>query len=109
MYGRAPPPLSNTLSLVLAMPRMSFRLVANGYVPRTNPRKRAVFGLALLLAAGCGGGGSAPAERLVRGSGYRFSAPLTWKVVRSGREVQASRGVALVSVTRYPLLHAYRS
>ena len=48
-------------------------------------------------------------ERLVRGSGYRFSAPLTWPVVRSGREVQASRGLALISVTRYPLLRAYRS
>jgi hypothetical protein len=61
------------------------------------------------LAAGCGGAGKAPAERLVRGSGYSFSAPTTWQVVRSGREVQASKGVALVSVTRYPLLRAYRS
>ena len=92
------------------MPQMSFRWVANGFVPRTDPRKRAVFGLALLLAAGCGGGGGgAPAERLVHGSGYRFSAPVTWKVVRSGREVQAAQGLALVSVTRYPLLHGYRS
>jgi hypothetical protein len=87
---------------------MSFRWVANAFVPRTNPRKRAIFGLALLLAAGCGGGKGGPVERTVRGSGYRFSAPLAWRVVRSGREVQVSKGLALVSVTRYPLLRAYR-
>jgi hypothetical protein len=87
---------------------MSFRWVANAFVPRTNPRKRAVFGLAVLLAAGCGGGKGRPGERIVRGSGYRFSAPLAWRVVRSGRELQASKGLALVSVTRFPLLRAYR-
>jgi hypothetical protein len=31
-----------------------------------------------------------------------------WRVARAGREVRVSQGVALVSVTRYPLLHAYR-
>ena len=87
---------------------MSFRWVANGFVPRTDPRKRAVFGLALLFAAGCGGGSGAPAERLVRGSGYSFSAPAAWPVVRNGREVTASKGIPLVSVTRYPLLRAFR-
>jgi hypothetical protein len=46
----------------------------------------------------------------VRGTGYHFSAPSGWPLVRSGRQVQASQGgVALVSVTRYPLLRAYRS
>ena len=87
---------------------MSFRWVANGLVPCTNPRKRAVLGLVVLFAAGCGGGGSGQAERLVRGSGYTFSAPVGWPVVRSGREVKASKGLPLVSVTRYPLLRAYR-
>jgi hypothetical protein len=58
--------------------------------------------------AGCGGGGGTTAERVVRGLGYRFSAPADWAVVRSGREVRASKGVSLVSVTRYPLLRAYR-
>ncbi len=86
---------------------MSFRWVANGLVPCTNPRKRAALGLALLFAAGCGGGGG-HAERLVRGLGYSFSAPVGWPVVRSGREVKASNGLPLVSVTRYPLLRAYR-
>jgi hypothetical protein len=91
------------------MLEMSFRWVANRFVPPPNPRKRALFGLTLLLAAGCGGSGGGHPERVVRGTGYRFSAPLDWSVVRSGREVEASQGIALVSVTRYPLLRAYRS
>jgi hypothetical protein len=45
---------------------------------------------------------------MVRGTGYRFSAPASWNVARSGREVRVSAGVALVSVTRFPLLRAYR-
>jgi hypothetical protein len=63
--------------------------------------------VSLLFVAGCGGGGPAP-ERVVRGLGYRFSAPVDWVVVRSGREVRVSEGVRLVSVTRYPLLRAFR-
>jgi hypothetical protein len=59
------------------------------------------------MVAGCGGGGT-PAVKVVQGSGYRFSAPAAWAVVRSGRELRASQGVELVSVTRYPLLRAYR-
>jgi hypothetical protein len=46
--------------------------------------------------------------KVVQGTGYRFSAPADWAVVRSGREVQASHGLQLVSVTRFPLLRAYR-
>jgi hypothetical protein len=57
--------------------------------------------------AGCGSGGKTP-ERVVRGLGYRFSAPADWGVVRSGRQLRASKGVSLISVTRYPLLRAYR-
>jgi len=44
----------------------------------------------------------------VRGLGYRFSAPADWAVVRSGRQLRASKGVSLISVTRYPLLRGYR-
>jgi hypothetical protein len=91
------------------MLQMSFRWVAKAFVPGPNPRKRALLGLSLLLAAGCGGGGSGRSEHVVSGTGYRFSAPLGWRIVRSGREVQASQGIAIVSVTRYPLLRAYRS
>jgi hypothetical protein len=46
--------------------------------------------------------------KVVQGNGYRFSAPAAWAVARSGREVQASQGVQLVSVTRYPLLRRFR-
>jgi len=74
-----------------------------------NPRKRAACCAGLLFLAGCGGGGGGPApEHVVRGSGYRFSAPTGWEVVRSGREVRVSKGLSLVSVTRYLLLRAYR-
>jgi hypothetical protein len=60
------------------------------------------------VLAGCGGGSGPPAVKVVQGTGYRFSAPADWAVVRSGREVQASHGLQLVSVTRFPLLRAYR-
>jgi hypothetical protein len=46
--------------------------------------------------------------KVVQGDGYRFSAPAAWAVARSDREVQASDGVQLVSVTRYPLLRRFR-
>jgi hypothetical protein len=44
----------------------------------------------------------------VRGTGYTFAAPADWKVVRSGPEVRLSQGVELLSVRRFPLVHAYR-
>ena len=67
------------------------------------------MGLTLLALAGCGGGGGgAPAVRAVDGDGYTFSAPADWLVARSGQKVQASDGLKLVSVTRYPLLRRYR-
>jgi hypothetical protein len=73
-----------------------------------NPRKRAALCVGLLFVAGCGGGSGTTSERVVRGFGYRFSAPADWAVVRSGREVRVSEGISLVSVTRFPLLRAYR-
>ena len=87
---------------------MSFRSFASRFVPCRNPCKQAVLGVAVLLAGGCGGGGGKPEERLIRGTGYTFSAPAAWAVVRSGREVRVSKGVALVSVARFALLRAYR-
>jgi hypothetical protein len=80
------------------------------YVPGRNPRKRAAFAAALALLAGCGGSGGSDATResVVRGTGFRFSAPAGWAVKRSPRVVQASEGVRLLSVTRYPLVRAFR-
>jgi hypothetical protein len=44
----------------------------------------------------------------VRGPGYRFSAPGDWSVERGAREVRASDGIDLVSVTRFVLLRGFR-
>jgi hypothetical protein len=89
------------------MPDVSFRLFASSFVPRRNPRKQAVLGLTLLIAAGCGGGGP-EAERMVRGTGFTFSAPADWAVVRSRLEVRSSEGVSVLSVTRFPLVRPFR-
>jgi hypothetical protein len=62
----------------------------------------------VLLLAGCGGGGGSKAEKVVRGSGFRFAAPAGWALERSPRVVEASEGIDLVSVTRYPLVRAFR-
>jgi hypothetical protein len=44
----------------------------------------------------------------VHGTGFRFEAPAGWTIVRGGSQVQAAEGgksLALVSVSRFPLLH----
>jgi hypothetical protein len=45
---------------------------------------------------------------LIQGPGFAFSAPADWALTRSGQEVRASKGLAVVSVTRFPLLRAFR-
>ena len=61
-----------------------------------------------MCLAGCGGAKSSSAEQVVHGSGYRFSSPAGWAVSRSPRAVRAADGLTLVSVTRFPLVRAYR-
>ena len=61
----------------------------------------------LLLAAGCGGGAKAK-QQTVQGPGYSFAAPADWTVARKGGEAQAAQGTQLVSVTRFPLVRAFR-
>jgi hypothetical protein len=91
----------------LAIRGSSFRWVSGRFVPRGNPCKLTVpFAALLLSGCGGGGGGEQPAQ-IVRGTGYRFEAPAGWTVVRSGRQVQAAEGgksLALVAVSRFPLL-----
>jgi hypothetical protein len=77
-------------------------------VPVSNPRKLWVVAVVLLLAAGCGGGGAATKDRVVRGEGFTFRAPVGWVVARQGGELQVGRGTDLVSVTRFPLLRRFR-
>lgn len=46
----------------------------------------------------------------MQGTGYTFETPASWQVVRTGRQVQAAQGkgsLALVSVSRLPLLRAF--
>ena len=66
----------------------------------------------MIVLAGCGSGGhkaSATDVRTVGGGDYRFSAPSSWSVHRSGRQVTASSGsVDLVGVTTFALARAYR-
>jgi hypothetical protein len=92
------------------MRRSSFRWVSRRFVPRANPCKLTIL-VAAVAVSGCGGvdGKEAAAVQIVRGTGYRFEAPAGWTVVRSGRQVQAAEGgksLALVAVSRFPLLRA---
>jgi hypothetical protein len=62
---------------------------------------------AVLFLAGCGSGGGETKERLVRGPGFTFIAP-DWQVSRTTRNVRATSGVDVVSVTRFELARAFR-
>src|SRR5262249_4274621 len=93
--------------LAFVMLSTSFPWVGWPFVPASNPRKRAVFALSLLMLAGCRGSAS-PAVRSVAASGYRLSAPADLAAVRSRHEVQASEGVKVVAVARFPRRRAAR-
>jgi hypothetical protein len=68
--------------------------------------------VSVLAACGGGGGGSnQPSVRTIRGSHFVFQAPFAWHVRRRGSEVGAAPkplATELVSVSTFPLLHAYR-
>ena len=42
------------------------------------------------------------------GEGYAFSVPGNWTMTRTARSREASHGIEVVSVTRFPLLRTYR-
>src|SRR5919199_343318 len=96
------------------MLRVSFRWLPSASFPRLRGGKPAVGGLAaaVIVLAGCGGGGhkaSATDVRTVAGGDYRFSAPSAWSVRRAGRQVTATSGaVDLVGVTEFTLARPYR-
>jgi hypothetical protein len=70
--------------------------------------------LAVCALAACGGGGGGknqPSVRTIRGSHVVFQAPFAWHVRRRGNEFAAfPKPIApeLMSVSVFPLLHAYR-
>jgi hypothetical protein len=79
--------------------------VATRFVPRTDPCKLGVVLVAVAAAAGCANG-RAESQKVVEGTGYTFSAPTSWQVVRSARQTQAvegKRSLSLVAVSRFPL------
>jgi hypothetical protein len=84
---------------------MSFRSLVRGFVPRPDRYKQALLAAAVLVA-GCGGNGHA-APQMLSGTGYAFSAPGGWTVTRSARSIEATDGIDVVSVTRFPLLRVY--
>jgi hypothetical protein len=96
------------------MLRVSFRSVPSASFPRLRRGKPALVGLAaaVIVLAGCGSGGdksSASDLRTVGGGDYRFSAPSSWTIRRSGRQVTATSGsVDLVGVTIFTLARPYR-
>jgi len=56
---------------------------------------------AAAAAAGCGAGGG-EGRKIVQGTGYTFSTPSSWEVVRTARQIQAVEGkhsLALVAVS----------
>src|SRR5918911_2604640 len=113
MYGLTFPAWFKTLSFVLAMPQVSFRSLPTRSFPGPRRCKPALAGVAAaaIVLAGCGSGGSTGSAKDVQdvvGVGFRFSAPPSWQVRRSGRTVAASDGaVDLVAVTTFPLARRY--
>jgi hypothetical protein len=96
------------------MLRVSFRSLPSASFPGPWGGKPALAGLAaaLVVVAGCGSGGRKATSsnvQTVAGESYRFLAPSSWSVRRSGRQVTAGSGaVDLVGVTTFRLARRYR-
>ena len=92
---------------------MSFRWLPTRSFPSESGRKPAlaVVTAAAICVAGCGSGGhktTATRVRQVVGVGYRFAAPPSWRVRRSGANVSVGSGGAdFVSVTVFRLARRY--
>ena len=87
------------------MLRSSFRSLARPNLPRNVACKQGIAALAALALAGCGG--SESEGKRLHGPGFSFEAPAGWKVARRTGATSAAAGSRLVSVTVFPLVHAY--
>src|SRR5207244_3556110 len=104
MYGLTFPADSTTLSFVLTMLQVSFRLMFSRSFPRLRPCKPAVLVALATLLAGCGGHATVPVLRRATGPSYHFAYPSDWRVTRTARSVSAAgKGEELVSVTVFRL------
>jgi hypothetical protein len=93
------------LSFVFAIRSRSFRVDPARLIPRTGRGKPALL-LCLLILAGCGGSAHEQ-TRVVEGPGFRFAAPVGWRVGSAPRSARASRDSQLLQVTTFPLLRPY--
>jgi hypothetical protein len=92
---------------------MSFRWLPTRSFPSETRRKPllALVAATAICVTGCGSSGHKPTAakaRQVVGSGYRFDAPPSWRVRRSGASTSVdSGGTDLVSVTVFRLARRY--
>src|SRR5207244_6616579 len=109
MYGLTFPADSTTLSFVLAMLQVSFRLMFSRSFPRLRPCKPAALIALAALVAGCGSHATAPVLRRATGPSYHFAYPSGWRVTRTARSVTAAgAGEGLVSVSVFRLAKRYQ-
>jgi hypothetical protein len=86
----------------------SFRVVTARLIPRAVRPKQALVVVTVTILAGCGGSGTAKQRwATVDGYGFRFEAPVGWKVSRSTAKTAAARDSELVQVATFPLLKPY--
>jgi hypothetical protein len=74
-------------------------------VPGAGSIKPGVVLVVAIILAGCGGGGGSE-QQVVHGDGFRFEAPVDWKVSSQG--VASNGRIDLLEVRTYTLLKPYR-